>query len=74
MRSFSLSKATDNTITDLLPRRVGLRLYANAMKADLAVAQFRELWRILEAAFGKRDDELVARLANYEPARELPAC
>ncbi len=71
MRSFSLSKATDNTITDLLPRRVGLRLYANAMKADLAVAQFRELWRILEAAFGKRDDELVALLANYEPAGKL---
>ncbi len=71
MRSFSLSNATDNTITDLLPRRVGLRLYANAMKADLAVAQFRELWRILEAAFGERDDRLVALLAKYEPARKL---
>ncbi len=71
MRSFSLSNATDDTITDLLPRRVGLRLYANAMKADLAVAQFRELWRILEAAFGERDDKLVALLAKYEPARKL---
>jgi hypothetical protein len=71
MRSFGLNKATDNMITDLLPRRVGLRLYANAMKADLAVAQFREFWRILEAAFGKRDDELMALLAKYEPAKEL---
>src|SRR5205085_9366951 len=26
---------------------------------------------ILEAAFGKRDDELVALLAKYEPARKL---
>jgi hypothetical protein len=71
MRSFSLSKATDNTITDLLPRRVGLRLYANAMKADLAVAQFRELWRILEAAFREKDDRLVNQLSQYEPARKL---
>src|SRR5438034_590623 len=58
MRSFSLNGATVETITNLMPRRVGLRLYANAMKADLAVAQFRELWRTLEAAIGKRDDEL----------------
>ncbi len=71
VRSFSLSNATDNTIIDLLPRRVGLRLYANAVKADLAVAQFRELWRILEAAFGRIDEELVALLAKYEPARKL---
>lgn len=71
MRSFSLNGATDKTITDLMSRRVGLRLYANAMQANLAVAQFRELWRILEAAFGKRDDELVALLAKYEPARKL---
>jgi hypothetical protein len=71
MRSFSPSGITIKTITDLLPRRVGLRLYANAMKADLAVAQFREFWRILEAAFGERGDKLVALLAQYEPARKL---
>ncbi len=71
MRSFSLNGATVRTITNLMPRRVGLRLYANAMKANLAVAQFREFWRILEAAFGKRNDELVTLLAKYEPARKL---
>lgn len=71
MRSFSPNGITVQTITGLIPRRVGLRLYANAMKADLAIAQFRELWRILEAAFGKRDDELVALLTKYEPARKL---
>ncbi len=54
-----------------MSRCVGLRLYANAMQADLAVAQFRELWRILEAAFGKHDDELVTLLTKYEPARKL---
>ena len=71
MRSFSLNGVTDKTITDLMPRRVGLRLYANAMKANLAVAQFREFWRILEAAFGERGDKLVALLAKYEPAKKL---
>ena len=71
IRSFSLNGVTVRTITDLMPRRVGLRLYANAMKANLAVAQFREFWRILEAAFGKSDDELVALLVEYEPARKL---
>ena len=71
IRSFSPSGITIKTITDLMPRRVGLRLYANAMKANLAVAQFREFWRILEAAFGERGDKLVALLAKYEPARKL---
>jgi hypothetical protein len=71
IRSFSTGDITTKAITDLLPRRVGLRLYANAMKANLAVAQFREFWRTLEAAFGKRDDALVTLLAKYEPARRL---
>ena len=71
MRSFNVNGATNKTITDLMSRRVGLRLYANAMQANLAVAQFREFWRILEAAFGERGNKLVALLAKYEPARKL---
>lgn len=71
MRSFSLSGATDETITTLMSKHSGLHLYANAMQANLAAAQFRELWRVLEAAFGKRDEELVALLTKYEPAKEL---
>ncbi len=71
MRSFSTGGITTKTITDLLPKRIGLRLYANAMKANLAVAQFREFWRVLEAAFGTRDYPLVTLLAKYEPAKKL---
>jgi hypothetical protein len=71
MRSFSTRGVTNKTVTDLTLKRVGLRLYANAMKANLAVAQFRELWRILEAAFCKKDRELVALLAQYGPASKL---
>src|SRR5260370_3667965 len=71
MRSFSLNGVTVRTIPDLMPRRVELRLYANAIKANLAVAQFREFWRILEAAFGERGDKLVTLLTQYEPARKL---
>src|SRR5260370_16006200 len=63
-RAFSPNWLTDRTIADLMSRRVGLRLYANAMNANLSVAKFREFWLVLEAAFGKRDDELVALLAH----------
>jgi hypothetical protein len=71
MRTFRLSGATDETIASLMSKHSGLHLYANAMQANLAVAQFRELWRVLEATFGKRDDELMALLAKYEPAKKL---
>lgn len=71
MRSFSLNGATDETITSLMSKHSGLHLYANAMQANLAVAQFREFWRVLEAAFGKSDDELVALLAKFEPSKKL---
>jgi hypothetical protein len=71
MRSFNFSGATDDTMTRLLSRSTGLRLYADAMKANLAVAQFRELWRVLEAAFGSQDRKLVNLLAQYEPAKKL---
>ena len=35
------------------------------------VAQFRELWRVLEAAFGRKDKNLLGRLDRYQPARDL---
>lgn len=70
MRSFNSSMTTE-TLLGLMPRRAGLRLYANAIKANLAVAQYRELWRILEAAFGKLNYDLVDLVAQYPPAKQL---
>ena len=70
IRSFS-KPVTSDSVTALLPRRVGLRLYAGAIKLTLDVAQFRELWRVLESAFRQTDADLVGSLAAYVPATEM---
>ena len=59
------------TITDLMPRRAGLRIYADALKSSFEVATFRDLWRVLELAFGATDDELVALLLRFPPVTDL---
>ena len=41
------------------------------MKLPLAVARFRELWRVLESAFALTDDRLVEKLASYPAAKQL---
>jgi hypothetical protein len=69
-RTFS-AKVDADGVSALLGRAAGLRLYADAVKLTLDVAQFRELWRVLESAFGRTDDELVALLASYPPAQRL---
>jgi hypothetical protein len=48
-----------------------LRIYADALKLGTGAARFRELWRVLESAFNRQDDELVALLADYPPARAM---
>jgi hypothetical protein len=55
----------------LLPKTVGLRLYADAVALPTDVARFRELWRCLESAFGMKDARLVAAIADYPPAVEI---
>lgn len=60
-----------DAIRALIPRTVGLRLYADAIALNSDVATYRELWRILESAFGLQDKPLVDALATYAPAREL---
>ncbi|HEX3804853.1 MAG TPA: hypothetical protein VHV75_18655 [Solirubrobacteraceae bacterium] len=60
-----------DAVRALMPRAVGLRLYADAVAHTADVARYRELWRILESAFGLQDDDLVAALAAYPPAQEL---
>jgi hypothetical protein len=55
----------------LLSRAPGIRLYADALRLTTDVAQFRELWRVLESAFRATDDELVRLLASFPPAQEM---
>lgn len=69
-RTFSARTDADGVVS-LLPRSVGVRLYADAVKLTLDVAQFRELWRVLESAFAASDQHLVELLSQYPPARQL---
>jgi hypothetical protein len=69
-RTFTVQVDAD-AVSALLDRSAGLRLYAAAMKLPLVVAQFRELWRVLESAFRAKDDALAGLLASYPPAREF---
>lgn len=55
----------------LLSRRAGLDLYHEAMRLERPVSRFRELWRVLESAFGSKDAKLVELLADYEPAKQM---
>jgi hypothetical protein len=55
----------------LLDRASGVRLYAMALAHGTAAARFREMWRVLEAAFQLKDSELIDQLADYRPASEM---
>jgi hypothetical protein len=70
IRSFG-EVVLDSQFTVILPRRAGLRLYADALKLGSDVAQFREFWRVLESAFGITDEELVAAIAKFPPAQAM---
>lgn len=69
-RTFSATVDADG-LAALLTRSAGLRLYADVVKLTLDVARFRELWRVLESAFARTDEELVTLLASYAPAQQL---
>jgi hypothetical protein len=60
-----------NLLVQLTARRTGLRLYAGAIRAALPVPQIRELWRVLESAFGRKGPTLIDLLATYPPAMAL---
>jgi hypothetical protein len=51
-------------IDKLIKRSPGLRLYAGVPGP---VARYRDLWLVLESAFGVDGDELIALLAEYPP-------
>jgi hypothetical protein len=70
IRTFNAVVDAD-AVRALIPKTIGLRLYADAIALNADVARYRELWRVLESAFGLRDDALVAALAGFRPAQEL---
>jgi hypothetical protein len=70
-RTFGGVPLTAENLTSLLGRRAGLRIYSDALKLGTASGRFRERWRVLEGAFNRQDDELVALLADYAPAQAM---
>ncbi len=70
IRTFS-ARVDSEAIMALLPKAPGLRLYADALRLAHPVAQFRELWRVLESAFRRKHRRLVDILALYPPARQI---
>jgi hypothetical protein len=51
--------------------RIGVRLYADALRLSLDTSRFRELWKVLESAFNAKGRALTESLAAYEPARQM---
>jgi len=71
IRSFSLSQVSYDTLELLSTKEVGLVLYSQALLVQESVAVFREFWKVLESAFGAKNEELIQCLADYEPSKQL---
>ena len=71
MRTVSLEVNANNIQALLDGPRVGVRLYADALRLPLSTSKFRELWRVLESAFGQKDASLIQSLASFKPAVQL---
>jgi hypothetical protein len=71
IRTISLVVDAENVQTLIGGPRIGVRLYADALRLSLPTGQFREFWRILESAFRQKDRALVKSLAEYQPAKEI---
>jgi hypothetical protein len=69
-RTFA-ARITAQNIEAVLPRRTGMRIYADALRTSFDVAQFRELWRVLESAFGATSNALMELLESYPPAQHM---
>jgi hypothetical protein len=70
-RSFSITSLSMQDLNILASKQLGLELYSKAILMQEPYAVYREYWKILESAFGVKDQELLNLLANYPPAQEL---
>ena len=64
-------KINADALKFLMPNRVGLRIYSEALNSKSEIAKFRELWRVLESAFARKNKHLVQLLSNYVPAQKM---
>jgi hypothetical protein len=71
LRSFSLPTISYESIKKMIGKEVGLALYSQALQMSNPVGTFREYWKVLESAFGRKDDELIELISKYDPAIQL---
>ena len=48
-----------------------MALYSQALSDQDSVAKYRDFWKVLESAFGEKNDELINLLAQYNPAIDI---
>ena len=70
-RTFWLREVTLDFLSSLMDKQTGVALYSQALLCQEHVSAFREYWKVLESAFGAKDDELIDLLKDYGPAKEL---
>jgi len=58
-------------IAFLWSRPEAVRLYADALKMGTSTGRLRELWRVLEAAFGEQGKKLVGYVSQCDAAIEM---
>lgn len=71
IRTVSLEVNVANVKALMDGPRVGVRLYADALRLLLDTSRFRELWKVLESAFNSKGKALVKLVASYEPAKKM---
>ena len=67
----SLDTITPHVMNQLLSKEVGLAIYSDALHISTEIGKFRELWKVLESAFGQKDTVLLRSLGKFTPAAEL---
>ncbi len=71
IRTFAVSDLSEDFLDKLMEKETGLALYAQALLQQDDTGKFRELWKVLEAAFGVQKKELIECLIGYESVKQL---
>jgi hypothetical protein len=69
-QSFHVPTVRAGDVRALLPRH-GIRLFADALSSEVPVSRYRNLWLVLESAFGLDGRALISALAGFGPLRDL---
>lgn len=71
IKAFRFNEISSDTMDQLLAREVGLAIYLDALHITTVIGKYRELWKVLESAFGQKDTELLKSLEEFKPIDDL---